>query len=118
MNSGWAIPSDNAYRLQGKLMLILGELDDNVPVESTYRLADALIKAKKDFDFVVVPGAGHGMGGEYGVRRMQDFFVRHLLQKEPPPDRNATNSESIADTPSDKAATTSSSAQSSANPRK
>ncbi len=42
------------------------------------RLADALIKANKDFDLVVVPGAGHGMGGAYGERRMQDFFVRHL----------------------------------------
>jgi dienelactone hydrolase len=100
---------DNAYRLQGQLMLILGELDDNVPVESTYRLADALIKAGKDFDFVVVPGAGHGMGGEYGVRRMHDFFVRHLLQGEPP-DRNATNSESIAENPTEQATATSPSA--------
>jgi dipeptidyl aminopeptidase/acylaminoacyl peptidase len=70
---------DNAGRLGGKLMLILGEMDENVPVESTYRLVDALIKADKDFDFVLVPGAGHGMGGEYGSRRMNDFFVRHLL---------------------------------------
>ena len=42
----------------------------------------------KDFDLVVVPGAGHGMGGAYGTRRMHDFFVRHLLGAEPP-DRNA-----------------------------
>jgi dipeptidyl aminopeptidase/acylaminoacyl peptidase len=81
---------DNAYRLKGKLMLIVGELDTNVPPESTYRLADALIKAGKDFDFVLVPGAGHGMGGAYGTRRMHDFFVRHLLGTEPP-DRNAGN---------------------------
>jgi dipeptidyl aminopeptidase/acylaminoacyl peptidase len=79
---------DNAHRLEGKLMLILGELDNNVPVESTYRLVDALIKAEKDFDFVLVPGAGHGMGGQYGTRRMHDFFVRHLQGKEPP-NRNA-----------------------------
>ena len=70
---------DNAHRLQGKLMLILGEMDNNVPIESTLRLVDALIKADKDFDFVFVPGAGHGMGGEYGSRRMHDFFVEHLL---------------------------------------
>jgi dipeptidyl aminopeptidase/acylaminoacyl peptidase len=79
---------DNAYRLRGKLLLIVGEMDTNVPPESTLRLADALIKAGKDFDLLVVPGAGHGMGGAYGVRRMQDFFVRHLLGIEPP-DRNA-----------------------------
>ncbi len=75
---------DNAYRLQGKLLLIVGELDTNVPPESTYRLVDALIKAGKDFDFVMVPGANHGMGGAYGQRRMNDFFVRHLLGSEPP----------------------------------
>jgi dipeptidyl aminopeptidase/acylaminoacyl peptidase len=79
---------DNASRLRGKLMLIVGELDNNVPPESTLRFADALIKAGKDFDLVVVPGAGHGMGGAYGNRRMHDFFVRHL-QNVDPPDRNA-----------------------------
>jgi dipeptidyl aminopeptidase/acylaminoacyl peptidase len=79
---------DNAHRLRGKLFLIVGEMDDNVPPESTLRFADALIKAGKDFDLLVIPGGGHGMGGPYGQRRMQDFFVRHLLDKEPP-DRNA-----------------------------
>jgi dipeptidyl aminopeptidase/acylaminoacyl peptidase len=79
---------DNAARLRGKLLLIVGEMDTNVPPESTLRLADALIKAGKDFDLVVVPGAGHGMGGAYGTRRMHDFFVRNLLGT-PPPDRNA-----------------------------
>jgi dipeptidyl aminopeptidase/acylaminoacyl peptidase len=79
---------DNAHRLRGKLFLIVGELDSNVPPESTLRLADALIKAGKDFDLLVIPGGGHGMGGAYGQRRMQDFFVRHLLGSEPP-DRNA-----------------------------
>ncbi len=69
---------DNAHRLQGKLMLILGEMDTNVPPESTMRLVNALIKADKDFDLIVVPGAGHGSGGSYGRRRMYDFFVRHL----------------------------------------
>jgi dipeptidyl aminopeptidase/acylaminoacyl peptidase len=78
---------DNAHRLRGKLLLIVGEMDTNVPTESTYRLCDALIKAGKDFDFVMVPGAGHGMGGNYGQRRLQDFFVRHLKGEEPP-DRN------------------------------
>lgn len=71
---------DNAYRLQGKLFLMVGEMDNNVPPESTMRFVDALIKADKDFELLVVPGSGHGMGGSYGWRRMEDFFVRHLLK--------------------------------------
>lgn len=79
---------DNAERLRGKLLLIVGEVDTNVPPESTLRFADSLIRAGKDFDLLVVPNAGHGMGGAYGQRRMHDYFVRHLLG-ETPPDRNA-----------------------------
>jgi dipeptidyl aminopeptidase/acylaminoacyl peptidase len=79
---------DNAHRLRGKLLLIVGELDTNVPPESTLRLAGALIKAGKDFELLVVPGMGHSNGGPYGTRRTQDFFVRHL-QGGAPPDRNA-----------------------------
>ncbi len=78
---------DNARRLRGKLLLMVGELDNNVPPESTLRFADALIKANKDFDLVVLPGLGHAIG-TYGERRRQDFFVRHLLGVEPP-NRNA-----------------------------
>ena len=72
---------DSAARLQGALFLIVGELDTNVPPESTYRFADALIKAKKDFEYLVVPGADHGVRGPataYVQHRMADFFVRHL----------------------------------------
>ena len=69
---------DNAHRLQGKLFLIVGEMDNNVPPESTLRFVDALIKADKDFDMLLVPGAGHGMGGDYGWRRARQFLVRHL----------------------------------------
>jgi dipeptidyl aminopeptidase/acylaminoacyl peptidase len=79
---------DNAGKLTGKLLLVVGEMDNNVPPESTLRLVDALIKAGKDFDLLVVPGMGHSNGGAYGNRRMQDFFVRHLHGVEPP-DRNA-----------------------------
>lgn len=75
---------DNAHKLRGKLLLIVGEMDTNVPPESTYRLVDSLIRAGKDFDYLAVPGANHGMGGAYGARRLQDFFVRHLLGVEPP----------------------------------
>jgi dipeptidyl aminopeptidase/acylaminoacyl peptidase len=78
---------DNAAKLRGKLLLIVGEQDTNVPPESTFRLVDALIKANKDFDLLVVPGMGHSDGGPYGRRRLQDFFVRHLHGVEPP-DRN------------------------------
>lgn len=69
---------DNAHRLVGKLLLIVGEMDTNVPPESTLRFADALIRADKDFDLLVIPNAGHGMGGAYGQRRMHNFFIEHL----------------------------------------
>jgi dipeptidyl aminopeptidase/acylaminoacyl peptidase len=78
---------DNAHRLRGNLLLIVGEQDTNVPPESTLRVVDGLIKAGKDFDLLVMPGIGHSNGGAYGTRRLQDFFVRHLQGKEPP-DRN------------------------------
>lgn len=74
----------NAAKLEGKLMLIVGELDSNVPPESTYRLADALIKANKDFELVMLPGLNHTGGGPYGERKRRDFFVRHLIGVEPP----------------------------------
>lgn len=74
----------NAAKLQGNLFLIVGEADENVPPESTYRLADALIKANKDFDILSIPGMGHSDGGTYGRRRKRDFFVKHLLNAEPP----------------------------------
>jgi dipeptidyl aminopeptidase/acylaminoacyl peptidase/uncharacterized protein (DUF885 family) len=69
---------DNAHRLGGTLLLIVGELDTNVPPESTMRFVDALIKAGKDFELVVVPNANHGPGGAYGQRRLRDYLVRHL----------------------------------------
>jgi dipeptidyl-peptidase-4 len=73
-----------AHRLQGKLFLIVGELDRNVDPASTMQVVDALIKADKDFDLLVVPGGGHGVGsGRYGMRRTRDFFVRHLIGVEP-----------------------------------
>ena len=90
---------DNAGKLQGNLFLVVGEMDSNVPPESTYRFVDALVKAKKDFDFLLVPGGGHGAGGEYGQRRLQDFFVRHLLGKEPP-NRNGAAGERAEQIPS------------------
>ncbi|PQO40103.1 DUF885 family protein [Blastopirellula marina] len=81
---------DNAARLEGALMLIVGEMDNNVPPESTLRFADALIKADKDFDLLVIPGLGHSDGGSYGRRRRNQFFVEHLLD-EKRPDYNSKN---------------------------
>ncbi|HUU15948.1 MAG TPA: DPP IV N-terminal domain-containing protein [Sedimentisphaerales bacterium] len=73
-----------AHKLQGKLLLTVGELDKNVDPASTMQVVDALIKADKDFDLLVVPGRGHGVGEiPYASRRRMDFFVRHLLGIEP-----------------------------------
>lgn len=74
----------NAHKLQGDLLLIVGEADTNVPPESTYRLADALIKADKSFEFLAIPGMGHSDGGVYGRKKKRDFFVKSLLGVDPP----------------------------------
>lgn len=73
----------NAHKLQGDLLLIVGEADENVPAESTYRMGDALIKANKNFEILTIPGMGHSDGGIYGRSRKRDFFIRHLLNVEP-----------------------------------
>ncbi len=74
-----------AHKLQGKLLLTVGELDRNVDPASTMQVVDALIKADKDFDMLIIPSAGHGVGERpYASRRRMDFFVRHLLGVEPP----------------------------------
>ena len=74
----------NAHKLQGKLFLIVGELDTNVDPASTMQVVDALIDAKKDFEFLVFPGIDHAIRGEYFPRRRMDFFVKHMLGVEPP----------------------------------
>lgn len=83
---------DNAHRLQGRLLMIVGEQDENVDPASTYQVADALIRAGKDFDLLALPGRGHAVGRseppiDYVHRRLFDFFVRHL-QGQPTPDWN------------------------------
>ena len=75
---------ENAYRLERPLMLVVGELDDNVDPASTMQVVNALEKAGKDFELVVIPGAHHTMGESYGDHKRYDFFVRHLLGVEPP----------------------------------
>ena len=75
-----------AHQLRGKLLLTVGEMDKNVDPASTMQVVNTLIKADKDFDLLVFPGGGHGIGeSPYGKRRRNDFFVRHLQGVEPPP---------------------------------
>lgn len=65
-------------------MLMVGEMDDNVDRATTMQIVNALIKAKKEFELVVVPRSNHTLGGEYGDRKRLDFFVKHLLGITPP----------------------------------
>lgn len=75
---------ENAAKLKGDLLLMVGELDTNVPPESTYRYAAALQAAGKEFELVVIPNSDHTAGGPYGERKRRDFLVRHLLGVDPP----------------------------------
>jgi dipeptidyl-peptidase 4 len=69
----------HAHRLRGNLLLVVGEQDTNVDPSSTMQVVDALIRADKDFELLVVPGGGHGIGSSpYGKRRRDAFFLRHL----------------------------------------
>jgi dipeptidyl aminopeptidase/acylaminoacyl peptidase len=76
----------HAANLEGKLLLAHGGMDSNVPPYNTYLVADALIRANKDFDLLIFPNAGHGYGplSPYMMRRRWDYFVRHLMGAEPP----------------------------------
>ncbi len=74
-----------AGRLQGHLLLVHGDVDNNVNPVETMRFVDALIKANKNFDMLFVPNMFHGEGGNvYLIRRRWDYFVKHLLDVEPP----------------------------------
>ena len=75
-----------AKNLKGKLFLLHGMMDDNVPPQSTLLVVDALVKANKDFDLLLLPHARHGFGADsyYVMRRRWDYFVKHLLGVEPP----------------------------------
>jgi len=69
---------DNAHLLQGKLLLINGELDDNVDPTSTLQVVNALVKADKDFEQLYLPGYGHSLGDNYVTRKVFEFLVKHL----------------------------------------
>ena len=71
-----------AANLKGHLLLVHGDMDNNVHPANTIRLVDALIKANKRFDMLILPGKPHAFGDEqpYFTQRMWDFFAEHLLE--------------------------------------
>jgi dipeptidyl aminopeptidase/acylaminoacyl peptidase len=75
-----------AKNLKGHLLLAHGTMDDNVPPNNTLLLVDALIKANRDFDLILIPNAAHGYGAasQYMMRRRWDYFVRYLSGGIPP----------------------------------
>lgn len=75
-----------AENLKGKLLLAHGTMDDNVPPDNTRLVVDALIKAGKDFDMLLLPNLPHGYGpaSNYMMRRRWDYFVTHLMGATPP----------------------------------
>jgi dipeptidyl-peptidase-4 len=75
-----------AKNLKGRLMLAHGTMDTNVPPYQTMLIADALIKANKDFDLILLPNQNHGYGSasNYMMRRRWDFFVKWLMETDPP----------------------------------
>lgn len=75
-----------AKNLKGHLLLAHGTMDNNVPPYNTLLVADALIKANKDFDLLMLPNQAHGFGtmSNYMMRRRWDYFVTHLLGAEHP----------------------------------
>ncbi|HQW62754.1 MAG TPA: DPP IV N-terminal domain-containing protein [Ferruginibacter sp.] len=82
-NSNYSEQANQVYakNLKGKLLLIHGGMDDNVPPYNTYLVADALIKANKSFDMLIIPNARHGYGRDsyYAMRRRWDYFIENLM---------------------------------------
>ena len=76
----------DAKNLKGHLLLAHGTMDDNVPMNNTLLVVDALIKANKDFDLLLIPNVAHGYGAAtpYMTRRRWDYFVRYLMEATPP----------------------------------
>ncbi|MBK8023133.1 MAG: prolyl oligopeptidase family serine peptidase [Chloroflexi bacterium] len=81
-----------APRLEGKLLLVYGDMDENCHPLHTLRVVDALIRANKDFDLLVLPNRNHGFTLDpYFIRRRWDYFVRHLRGEAPPADFDVTS---------------------------
>jgi dipeptidyl-peptidase-4 len=81
-----------AKNLKGHLLLAHGTMDDNVPPYNTLLVVDALIKANKDFDLLMIPNVRHGYGpaSQYMARRRWDYFVRYLAGNVPPTEYEMT----------------------------
>uniref|UniRef100_Q01WT9 Peptidase S9, prolyl oligopeptidase active site domain protein n=1 Tax=Solibacter usitatus (strain Ellin6076) TaxID=234267 RepID=Q01WT9_SOLUE len=88
---------DNAAKLQGRVLIVIGEMDSNVDPTSSLQVVNALVKANKHFDMMFIPGQNHGVPVLGSQHYLQDYFVHHLLGVEPP-DWNhvSVNAESTA----------------------
>jgi dienelactone hydrolase len=75
---------DNAYRLQGKALIVIGEMDGNVDPASSLQVVNALVKANKHFDMLYIPGQDHGVAVLNTQHYRDDYFVHNLLGVEPP----------------------------------
>ncbi|MCV6628892.1 MAG: S9 family peptidase [Flavobacteriaceae bacterium] len=76
----------NAHLLEGKLLLVHGGMDENVNPSATFKLAEALVKADKDFDLLIMPSQHHGYRGDfrkYFIKKRWNYFVEHLLGQKP-----------------------------------
>jgi dipeptidyl aminopeptidase/acylaminoacyl peptidase len=102
MYHGWPIDSTyqnvsnvtNAKNLKGKLLLVHGGIDDNVNPSATFKLAEALVNADKEFDLLILPSQRHGYQGKarnYFTKKRWNYFVEHLLETEPIWNFNWTN---------------------------
>jgi dipeptidyl-peptidase-4 len=84
----WATQANGtaAHKLDGKLLLIAGDMDENVHISQTLSLVDALVRANRDFDLLIVPNEGHTVlfTSGYAQRRTWDYFIRNLLGETPP----------------------------------
>jgi dipeptidyl aminopeptidase/acylaminoacyl peptidase len=83
----------HAANLRGKLLLMHGDMDDNVHPAMTTQVINELIKENKDFDLIIAPDRAHGLNEPYFIRRRWDYFVEHLLGAEPPQEYKITKPE-------------------------
>lgn len=94
MYQGWPVDSTyhevsnitNAKNLKGKLLLVHGGLDDNVNPSATFKLAEALVKADKEFDLLIMPSQRHGYQGDhrkYFIKKRWNYFIEHLRGSKP-----------------------------------
>jgi len=94
MYMGWPVDESyhevsnitNAKNLKGKLLLVHGGIDENVNPSATFKLAEALIVADKEFDLLILPSQRHGFRGKhrnYFIKKRWNYFIEHLLNKKP-----------------------------------